>query len=1677
MIMNIKRIICGLAISAILLNFASFGYMTDLNHDNSIDLMDMSVISGNWLEDGRPAGEGECGDAEHPYLEGDIDGDCYVGFEDIRIFSADWVKDNYILAGMETLSTMKDGHFNGADHEWAKWVVTYFSPTRIHFEPWTDLQRQQFIDEYAPDHIGEWAGPSVNRGDFCRSRGIAANTTHEYGANEELNELRGHTLAVMKDNGLAIKENGTYANGGWDGTYLLCRNAPKWMELSRQSSGRQAVYGDSIFHDKFGTTLSWLDQGYCCWCNKKFKEYMLSRFTHKELWDMGFNKDTFDLSTHVAAKRKIMTAEKLLEEPIIHEYIRFQYLSQLKYSVEIIDNYHKSALKAGRPIPAFYGNIELLSGARAYPIAVASQVDIVWSEQSACYQRPLDPTIQAFSTLLWKIGRAVSHYDNAVWAVEYQASSPDERPFGFGADKKYPTVLALAEATANGGVMCQTWTATAYNVQNISETLLDGHRHHSNFVSQNRGLFVDRTSVADYALVYSVPSMFWGYCYKLKLSDTPHLNHFAAAGRLLEDEQIPYNVVLFGHKDVYDETEDLASLAKYKTIVIPYADCVSDAQAAAISNWTRSGGKLILWAYENVGTRDEELAARSPRVFNDLIANPGAGTVETISTAEGQNYIATGLAGMAVVSKITNPVSPVIQSNLPETVWLNVWRHGAGPMTTVQMFNNDLDVENDSYTPLANITIRLREPAGVNFTQARYINTGYSGAVPNTFTVLPFTRAGGYVEVQIAQLDMFGILILSADNEFDARMQAGETRKWYERLKIALRCDVAGMPDYSALLDQSQTLLSQIQGNAAVSDFNALIAPLTAKGTELEAALNYVTNYVQSVKDADTAAAINAAAYKKFDFGHSGALAGWTEVTTTSKYDLAVGYGWDDESFFTAEKKLSETFSGDPDGIFPDDLELDGWEIENYDNIWGTDLKHAVFNQSGQLLLTADINEACQGLKYYLPDSVKDWENEWTIKPVGPCGEGYWSINIINGASSYGRLQVFFGRDGLYQLLVKGGTSGWTNVASANLAGMPETVKIRFEWNDETNKISVYYGIDGADADVPLLLNYTQNEPVGSTLVNLRNFEWNFGTLGVPGDNRYETLVDQWSFEGEMDSVALAETFTGSTEGLYSDNLDLIDWVFDNYDSNWGTDLKNAAFNGLGQLMLTANKAEACQSLKYNVSADITNWENEWTIKPIGPAGSGFWTINVVNGASSYGRMQVYFGKEGNYKLSVYGGSSGWTVITSKDLVSMPETIKIRLVWNDLTNKMSFYYGINGGASDVILLENYTQSEPVGNKQIFIRNLEWDFGTTAVPGNHTYQILLDEWTFEGDLIPTVGTAVNHLYPDQLHRDFIRSKDPIDYATGYPGNNHFPYTEPDTKPGYFKVDVPNGDYVVTVITGDYQEFRTDTGGPSNEGRTSMTRVEAEGKAVFFGNRCKSGYFQNNCFPVTVTDGQLNLTFSGQAVGPLYCNPIEWMVNGLIIQTPAQALTPLAQTSLERNSLFDSCAIRTWNILGPFDDDDCLGLETHYGPESSDDLSATYLGKSEEIAWQTLPELDGFAPYIDFTDHIDQTDEVAGFAMCYVYCPATTEARLVCSISQTGIVYLNNEQIFTDQLAAGLLPDEQYVELTFNQGWNSILIKSLNHWGREWKLWAGLLTSNGDQPLAELPGVVIVSSKQN
>jgi len=1176
--------------------------------------------------------------------------------------------------GVEIKNAVKDEYFNYADHQWARWVAVNNGPTRIHRAPWSDEKIEAYLAKYVPDHIGLWGGQSFSRRAFMRMRGIPANVNHEYGSNECLNQLhrssdKCHAAKELRGNGIARQENGRWASLGWAGTHLLCQNAPKWNKLQKQSTLRQGAYGESMFHDKYGAPLRDMNQGYCEWCNRRFIEYMTGSFSEADLQAAGFDARTFSLKRYVAEKRKTLTDDALISDPVLHEYVRMQYRRHLWYAANLVDGFHKGALKAGKPVPAFYGNQSGAWGRLPFAVAICDLADIVFVEQAHASQRPLDPATQADSTLIWKLTRAASSYEKATWAISYQAGRKEAWPFGHGSDKRFPTALANAEALANGGVQCQTWAATPYNAQRISDALLKGHAYHAHFANNNRGLFVDRTDIADHAVVYSFPSIFWRVCYARSPKHPDHYVHFTAAARLLEDSQIPYQALIFGHEDVFDDAKQVSHMKDFKTIILPHVDAISDAQAEAVKVWTRAGGRLVLWAADAAGTLDEEMRPRKTQAFADLIASPGNGRVERIATDDAVSYIAQGAArikkeqmvgtsvgarkrmqrfGVADIKPgftaetlrhaVVDEANPIVRTSAPETLWLHVWRHGAGPMTSVQMFNNDLDVDKDTITPLEGLTVSLREPQGVRFTQAFYTNATYvDEAPPKDFTELRFTRQGGRVQATVPRLDVFGVLVFCVDSELEARMGAARTRKWHERLKMALRCEGVNPQDYAPLVQESGALLAEIQGDVAVDDFAALIAPLREMRATLQGKVEHITKALTQAQSERRAAMFNAPGVRKFDFGDRPAAvdSGWTQVTTDTLYSEEQAYGWDGETKFMR--------------------------------------------------------------------------------------------SVVRGAGS-----------------------------------------------------------KRPDAEI----------------------------------------------------------------------------------------------------------------------------------------------------------------------------------------------------------------------------------------------------------------------------------------DALHIDLVRSKDPNKFLVKRYPTIVFPDTHPTPHPGYFKVDLPNGEYIVTVLTGEYGEYREERCGPPNLGRTAMTAVDAEGLHMAYGDRAWGGFFQNRVFRVKVDDGELNLKFYGNAVGPFYCNVIEWQVSGLVISTPDQKLPPQAEAALARNALLSRAAIRDWMTLGPFDDADCTGDERELGPERDTDLGKSYKGKGDKtIRWQTLPTLTGSAPRISYASMFNDIHQAGAFANTFVYAPRAMDATLVCGLSGTGVIYLNGRQVFHDEMMAGLIPDEQLVPIRLQRGWNRVLIKSFNWWGDEWSLAAGLLTADGKCALAD------------
>ena len=1329
--------------------------------------------------------------------------------------------------------------------DWLNWVVVNTQPaTLAHGEKMTDHEKLEFISDFDPDMFDWWSGALMNRAHIATMRGIAADSSIEYEYEAPLHGVKFFAEEIYGDNGPGVKENGTPPVDGYGDTQMT-HLSPKWHETVKSGHARLSLYGDMVCQDNLIHGLHYNYGQFDDWSNRRFVAYMTEKFSGSELDKIGVAPETFHIRPYLREQRKTKTNDMLIEDPIIHEFIRFYYVSLIGAVAEFAELVHHSPSDLSPAQTAFYGNLGSMTMNRTPGLAYSEHVDMVWIERVAEDDQPCFEKhgVQARSALMYKIGFSAGHFKKAVCTY----LEPPER------DKmRVPNAIVAAEAYANGGLMVLASHFKRYGGKNGA--LYKAHAHHARFANAHRELFVDRQAVADVAIVNSIPSLFWRWFSSLE-TERPHLTHMEAAARLLEDHHVPYKIIMFGHPDIYNDTDHLESLKNYKTIVLPNVDCISDEQVSAVEQWVRAGGKLVLWG-EN-GTRNEELAVHPENAFKELIENPGKGSVITTNTLGPLTDPRTGLVSDITEAYIHDKskeaeeklaeifIQPdsLLETDLPRTVWVNVWQHGDGPMTTVQMVNYDIDLKTDTVEPVKNFKVKVRIPEGGAFSQAIYFHTSYLAedfsVLPNA-QVLPLQITNGYAEVTVPHLGIFGVLSLTSDHEQAARENAARVRKWYQRLKIAHR--VPGWQvdvETTALLESAEDYLAGIQGDVKVANFQDFIEPGRTLAGKLKENVEEITVQVPQQRADRLEQTLATDTIHKFDFGADGdSPEGWKSVGADTDYTEQKGYGW---------------------------------------------------VQTGPLTVVG--NKA-----------------------------------------------------------------------------------------------------DGVDADMAIQLPFDDLAQIDSKDCHLVD---GVVSNGVVLSNSQSSMVfdDRGVFDPEDDS------FTVSGWLKTGDVVKSPKQIFASKGNRSNTESGWSIMESQGSLIFRVNDHGSFLPLVSTTKKFLG--PNQWYHFTMVVDRSKMVVIGYVNGSRIGGH-----------------GSHPLTKIPAGAVFSSGKPL---------------YIG-NTGADNL-----YNPGFAVDDFRIW---------------NHALSPAEISSLYEEGVAKTTARA--RIYPelDRMHGDYIRSSNPTEYMK--PSKNSFyPVVLPPVNEAEFRVDLPNGEYIVTAVVGDRDEFY-------NAHRVGTTYIDAEGVPVSYGERLNSGLYQNRVFPVTVADGYLDLRFWGRNVGPLYQNNCDWMINGLLIQNKDQALTPQAAWNLEETKKHAVTTIRDWRVIGPFPDPDWLGFEKYFGPEQSTNPHAKYKAEGKKLVWKKAERLNGFAPYLSCNDMLkgSATNGACAFAMAEVSCVEVTAAILSFSTTQFGEVYLNGEKVTVDNLPAGLLGEEHQIEVQLKKGLNSIVIKTLNHWGDEWALWASLAETKGN-----------------
>ena len=753
-------------------------------------------------------------------------------------------------------------------------------------EHWTLVD---YLDRSADYSTHEWLA----------HRGIWAEV---YGSNEYQETIHFHEEGARKllwDNGIARDMAGERVLSqhyntsvpwwkekiGWD-AFIVCNNAPRWWAVIHYDWLTSPLLGDAISQDNIGGPTSRIGAGghgrYCDFCNRKFRHYLQTtdrlpdfRRDYRHIRDY-VEKNLADVVRQLPphTKPRWNRAEgdllaKLCAPPVMSEYQKCLYLTHLHGFLRHRRDAKLVAERLGKEFDVHGNQGGGFIGPNPYQVALSDFVDTVWFESSGL------STYDVFK----------HNWNNAWGALRYTmgwAMTQGERPFMSmtGFHKHTPDLVEheMAEACAGGGVLFV--NQQHFEKEPEVEKLLAGYFR---FRHARRALFATagKRRHAQVALAYSVPTMMYdAYQY---VGDAPPINSLSGMARALLEAHIPFDVVILRHPEIRADAVTLDELRRYKVVILPALECLSDHQVDLLTRYAQGGRTLGLLGQS--GIRDENNLPRKqppqagwPEVGRTAELLPGRSFGPCRATASDETR-ALGDAAAAAVRKALGGQT-IVSGKLPRMLWVHAWLHGED-LLSLHFVNYAIDFETGKATPTEPTRVTIALPPTVALGEALWL-TPDGRREPVELMV----DGDGAAHLTLPSVRVYGILVIGGagvEERRSATLQAAA---------LAARAVMAGGRD-----------------DPAVQGLAAMLAGLTGPRRDVDPPLGLdqapvlvqaaeqVLRNIQAEQDAAYLARVRAMAAAEgavlaIDFGGEKTEGGWRKCGVSDRYDPERRFGW-----------------------------------------------------------------------------------------------------------------------------------------------------------------------------------------------------------------------------------------------------------------------------------------------------------------------------------------------------------------------------------------------------------------------------------------------------------------------------------------------------------------------------------------------------------------------------------------------------------------------------------------------------------------------------------------------------------------------------------------------------------------------------------------------------------------
>jgi hypothetical protein len=137
-------------------------------------------------------------------------------------------------------------------------------------------------------------------------------------------------------------------------------------------------------------------------------------------------------------------------------------------------------------------------------------------------------------------------------------------------------------------------------------------------------------------------------------------------------------------------------------------------------------------------------------------------------------------------------------------------------------------------------------------------------------------------------------------------------------------------------------------------------------------------------------------------------------------------------------------------------------------------------------------------------------------------------------------------------------------------------------------------------------------------------------------------------------------------------------------------------------------------------------------------------------------------------------------------------------------------------------------------------------------------------------------------------------------------------------------------------------------------------------------------------------------------------------------------------------------KTWQVVGPFDNEDGNGLNVTFAPEEKIDLTESFSGKGgKQLNWKKVqPQEKG---YFDFKTITDDPNQSVAYAWGQIKSKAEFKTVLFFGSDDGAAIWHNGEEIYRKKIRRGAYPYEECIPIKLVKGENTFLVKVYNGTG--------------------------------